>query len=147
MIFFFHAVCTDPTTLNETSGVITSPFYPGNYPYYQKCRWKITASEGKRVVLVIEDMSIRECNASCTCDYLEIQNGLPSDAVSSRKRCGNRNVAFYSINESLTVLFVANDNATFNAAYTQVNYTAGTCVPNVMWQGRKFLFRGRPFNF
>ena len=143
-------MCPNLTTLNQKSGVITSPLYPGNYPYNQKCRWNITANEGKRVVLVIENMNIRECNASCTCDYLEIQNGLPSDAFSSGRRCGNRNITFYSINESLTVLFVSNGSSTkpyptFKATYTQVNYTSGKWVPNVTWQRRIFLFRGRPF--
>ena len=129
MIFYFYAVCPNATTLNQTSGVITSPFYPRNYLYNKTCSWQITASEGKRVVLIIEDMKMQQCNAFCTCDYLEIQNGLPSDAASSWRRCDSSRVAFYSIlRKSLKVLFVSDwsDNKQyrgFKANYTQVNYT------------------------
>ena len=128
----FHAVCPNATTLNQTSGVVTSPFYPRNYLYNKTCSWQITTSEGKRVVLIIEDMKMQQCNASCTCDYLEIQNALPSDAASSWRRCDSCRVAFYSIpRESLKVLFVSDWSGNkqyrgFKATYTQVNYTSVT---------------------
>ena len=108
MVCYFYVVCPDTITLNETSGGITSPYYPRRYAYNQTCSWQITASEGKRVVLIVEDMNIRECGAACTCDYLEIQNGLPSDAASSGRRCDSCRVAFFSIlRKSLKVLFVS----------------------------------------
>ena len=116
----------------ETSEVITSPFYPRNYPNNQRCSWQITASKGNRVVLVIEDMYIHQCGASCTCDYLEIQNGLPSDGGSSARRCGYYNnslhLAYYSLHESLKMLFVSDGYSRryrgFKATYTLVNHTA-----------------------
>ena len=79
------------------------------------------------MVLIVEDIDMPSCEA-CTCDYLEIQNGLPSDAVSSGIRCGNRIVTFYSNNESMTLVFFSDwrDNKQyrgFKATYTQVNYT------------------------
>ena len=78
-------------------------------------------------MLIIEDMKIRLCNASCTCDYLEIKSGLPSDAASSRRRCGKSLAVFFSIRESLTVLFVSGAGKYrrrgFKATYIQVNYT------------------------
>ena len=118
-------------TLNETSGVITSPYYPRNYPSNQRCSWQITASKGNRVVLVIEYMNIRQCGASCTCDYLEIQNGIPSDGGSTTRRCSyysyGHPLAYYSLHESLKVLFVSNGYSNrrgFKAIFIQVNYTA-----------------------
>ena len=115
------------TTLNKKSGVITSPFHPRKYPNNQECRWQITASKGNYVVLIIE-REIKQCGASCTCDYLEIRDGVSSDGASSRRRCGYKHVAYFSIFESLKVRFVSDDSSTklyagFNSIYTQVNYS------------------------
>ena len=126
--FFFNAVCPSLLTLNNTSGVITSPFYPRPYPTNQTCSWQITASEENYFVLIIEDMFIQQCGATCTCDYLEIQNGLSSDGVSSKRRCGYLdNVIFYVYHDMLKVQFVSDRAGSyhgFKATYTQVNYTS-----------------------
>ena len=127
---YCHAVCPNLINLNETSGVITSPFYPRKYPNNLECRWEITATSGKRVVLIIEDMYIKQCGSSCTCDYLEIQNGLASDGVSSERRCGSLTVTYHSILENLKVKFVSDSSSVnywyrgFKATYTRVNFTA-----------------------
>ena len=86
------AVCPKLAILNGTSGVITSPFYPRNYPDNQSCSWQITASKGNYVVLIIEYMNIPQCGVSCTCDRLEIQNGSSFDDLYqiSGRRCGFR---------------------------------------------------------
>ena len=44
------------TTLNEISGVITSPFYPRHYSTNQSCSWEIRARKVKRIIFIIEDM-------------------------------------------------------------------------------------------
>ena len=116
------------TTLNETSGVITSPFYPRNYPDNQECRWQITASKGKRVVMIIDYLYTQSCGQTCTCDYLEVQNGLSSDGYNDARRCGDDGVRYYSIFDSLTVLFVSDGSQSkwyrgFKATYIQVNHT------------------------
>ena len=125
---FRRSVCPNLTTLNDTSGVITSPFYPRSYPNNQRCSWQITASKGKGIVLVIEFMYIKGCGA-CSCDYLEIESGLSSDGVSTGRKCGymSERLAYYSFRESLKVLFVSNGNNRwyrgFRATYTQVNHS------------------------
>ena len=116
------------TTLNETSGVITSPFYPRNYPGYQECSWEITASKGKHVVLIIDYMSIPSCGQACTCDHLEVQNGFSSDGHNAERSCGSHRVRYYSMFESLTVLFVSDGSYSkqyrgFKATYLQVNHS------------------------
>ena len=118
------------TTLNETSGVITSPFYPRYYPDHQECRWQITASKGNRVVMIIEDLYIKRCGQTCTCDYLEVQDGISSDDYNDGRRCGSRrSVRYYSMSDSLTVLFVSDGRHNkfyrgFKATYIQANHTA-----------------------
>ena len=126
---FFQPVCPNMTTLNETSGVITSPFYPRNYPDNQECRWQITASKGRHVVMIIDYLYTESCGQTCTCDYLEVQNGLSSDGYNEKRRCGYLRVRYYSIFDSLMVLFVSDGIESklyggFKATYIQVNHLA-----------------------
>ena len=122
-------------TLNDTSGVLTSPYFPRRYPSNEKCSWKITASEGERIVLFIEDLEIQDCSSSsCTCDYLEIQNGSSSDGISGRRRCRyykDRGIVYHSAKDVLRLTFVS-DSGTyggyrgFKATYIKVKYIATT---------------------
>ena len=121
-------------TLKETSGVLTSPYYPRRYPSNKKCSWKITANEGERIVLVIEVLRIRECGSSCTCDYLEIQNGSSSDGISGRRRCRyykDRGIVYHSAKDILRLTFVSDSGTDryyrgFKATYIKVKYNATT---------------------
>ena len=119
-------------TLNETSGVLTSPYYPRRYPSNENCSWEIIASKGERIVLFIEDIHIWDCGSSCACDYLEIQNGLSSDGISVRRRCRHykdRGIVYHSVQDVLRVTFVS-DSGTyrryrgFKATYIKVKYNA-----------------------
>ena len=121
-------------TLNETSGILTSPYYPRPYPSNEKCSWKIKASKGERIVFVIKDIDIRNCGSSCTCDYLEIQNGLSSDGISGRRRCRSdkdSGIVYHSAKDVLRVTFVSGDSSywgypRFKATYIKVKYNATT---------------------
>ena len=121
-------------TLNETSGVLTSAYYPRRYPSNEKCSWKIIASKGERIVLVIKDIHIRSCGSSCTCDYLEIQNGSSSDGISVRRRCRSykdRGIVYHSVKDVLRVTFVSDSGTDpqyrgFKATYIKVKYNATT---------------------
>ena len=132
LLLFFQTVCPNMTTFNESSGVITSPFYPRYYPDNQACSWQITASKGKRVQLVIEYTYIQSCGSSCTCDYLVIQSGaISGDNVEGGRICGyySGKINYLSFSESLTVLFVCDSSSSksyrgFRATYKHVNYTA-----------------------
>ena len=137
------AVCPNMTTLNETSGVLTSPYYPRTYPISTNCSWEITASKGERIVLVIKDIKIQECGSSCTCDYLQIQNGSSSDGISGRRRCRykNRGIVYYSTKDVLRVTFVSDSRISsgyrgFRATYIKVKYDAVTTGKYVTPGGR-----------
>ena len=129
--------------LNETSGVITSPFYPRRYPNNQDCIWQITASKGNRVKLEIEDtLDIFECGffQRCLCDYLEVQNGYSSDGAPSGGTCGRprRILTFYSILETLTVRFFSDganemQSMGFKAIYTHLNFTPPGKCTSLIW--------------
>ena len=118
------------TTLNETSGVLTSPYYPRRYPSNAKCSWKIIAGKGERILLFIEDIHIADCGSSCTCDYLKIHNGSSSDGISSRRRCRHyrdSGVVYHSVKDVLRVTFVSVSGTYrwyrgFKATYIKVKY-------------------------
>ena len=83
-------------------------------------------------MLFIEDIDIRTCGSSCTCDYLEIQNGLSSDGISARRRCRyyeDSGIVYHSVKDVLWLTFVS-DNGTywrlrgFKATYIKVKYNA-----------------------
>ena len=127
-------MCPRNITLTKPSGVITSPFYPRFYPGNQNCSWQITAPKGKHVKLEISHLlNIQTCDdpqqPECPCDYLQVQNGVSKDPNGNKKICGDihQNKTYYSILESLKVLFVSDDNDTkqegFTANYTLLNYT------------------------
>ena len=130
--FIWLAVCPNMATLNETSGILTSPYYPRRYPSNVKCSWKIIASKGERILLFIENIQITNCGSSCTCDYLEIQNGSSSDGISGRRRCRyykDRGIVYHSATDVLRLTFVS-DRVTywwyrgFRAIYMKVKYNA-----------------------
>ena len=136
LFLFFVSVCPRNITLTETSGVITSPFYPRKYPDNQNCSWQITAPQGNRIKLEIDmGLQIQQCGPqnSCTCDYLQVQNAFMADPDSNNKICGVLcdTITFYSILEILQVLFVSDDTQSkqyhgFSATYTQLSYTSSS---------------------
>ena len=83
-------------------------------------------------MLVIKDIDIRNCGSSCTCDYLEIQNGSSSDGISGRRRCryyNDRGIVYRSIKDVLRVTFVSYSgphgvHRGFKATYIKVKYNA-----------------------
>ena len=141
---YIVAVCPNMANLNETSGVLTSPYYPRSYPFSKSCSWKITASKGERIVFVIEEIDIWECGSSCTCDYLLIENGLSSDGISGRRRCRyykDRGIVYHSTKDVLRVTFVSDSRTSsgyrgLKATYIKVEHDAVTAGKFVTAEGR-----------
>ena len=123
-------MCPADLILDETPGSLSSPFYPRNYPFNQTCSWKIIGKQGYHVELTIPDYNLQRCNrAACSCDYLEVQNSF-SDKALPGKLCGTPRfppVKFYSLHESLRVVFVSDDTNMdydgFGATYKLLNYS------------------------
>ena len=116
--------------LDEISGYLSSPFNPRNYPFNQTCSWKIIGKQGYRVELTIGDYDLQRCDgAACLCDYMEVQNSF-NDKAPPGKLCGTPRiipVRFYSLHESLRVVFVSDDTDMdyygFEATYKLLNYS------------------------
>ena len=119
------SACPNMAILTGTSGIITSPFYPRNYRNNHNCNWKIMASTGNQVKLVIQDMDI-ETGINCPYDYIQIQNAvIYGSVVLPGRLCGSltSNSTFSSYHETLIVRFVTDGSKTargFKARYTVI---------------------------
>ena len=131
------------TILNETSGVITSPFYPRYYSNKQSCSWEIRARKGKRILLTIENMDFGDMDFvdssgdwacgegwSCSCGYLEIQGGSISGYDGPKWRlCSvplTANATDVWFKERIKVLFVPDSTLGWGSRF-KISYTQVTC--------------------
>ena len=73
----FLAVCMH--TFNKSSGLITSPNHPLNYPQYTDCTYLITAKQDEKIYLFPEAFAI-EAHSSCNYDSLSINDGGKNSA-------------------------------------------------------------------
>ncbi|MCJ8728547.1 hypothetical protein PDJAM_G00005700 [Pangasius djambal] len=72
----------------DPPGYITSPNYPSDYPQNSDCVWIIMVPNGESVQLDFDDFYI-EPNTGCLYDYLEVRDGVSSNADLIAKLCGN----------------------------------------------------------
>uniref|UniRef100_U3KLX7 Cubilin n=1 Tax=Oryctolagus cuniculus TaxID=9986 RepID=U3KLX7_RABIT len=72
----------------DSTGYVTSPNYPGNYPQNADCIWIIAAPSEKLIRLQFEDQFNIEATPNCTSNYLELRDGADSNAPILSKLCG-----------------------------------------------------------
>ncbi|KAM3850464.1 CUB domain-containing protein 2-like [Diretmus argenteus] len=64
--------------LSAPSGNISSPNFPGLYPYNIECVWLIVVAEGSSVLLTFHHFEL-EYHVDCAYDYIKIYNGISED--------------------------------------------------------------------
>ncbi|XP_061879370.1 CUB domain-containing protein 2 [Entelurus aequoreus] len=64
--------------LSAPSGNLSSPNFPGLYPYNIDCSWLIVVPEGSSVLLNFHHFEL-EFHAGCAYDHVKIYNGVPGD--------------------------------------------------------------------
>lgn len=64
--------------LSASSGNVSSPNFPGLYPYNTECTWLIVVSEGSSVLLTFQHFEL-EYHTDCAYDYIKIYNGISED--------------------------------------------------------------------
>ncbi|KAK9538749.1 hypothetical protein VZT92_003899 [Zoarces viviparus] len=64
--------------LSAPSGNISSPNFPGLYPYNIDCSWLIVVAEGSSVLLTFHHFEL-EYHANCAYDHIKIYNGISED--------------------------------------------------------------------
>ncbi|XP_017555843.2 cubilin [Pygocentrus nattereri] len=104
--------------LNAASGTISSPNYPNLYPHNRVCHWRITVPQGRRVTLTFNDLRLEE-HGSCAFDYVEVRNGLASNAPRIQRFCGTvpAGTEVKSSGNTMTVIF-STDSSVSNGGFT-----------------------------
>ncbi|KAG9343291.1 hypothetical protein JZ751_014272 [Albula glossodonta] len=64
--------------LSAPTGNVSSPNFPGLYPYNTECAWLIVVAEGSSVLLTFHHFEL-EYHADCAYDYIKIYNGISED--------------------------------------------------------------------
>lgn len=76
--YFYVGVKCGGILAPSSSGNISSPNFPGLYPYNVDCSWLIVVSEGSSVLLTFHHFDL-EYHADCDYDYVKIYNGVSED--------------------------------------------------------------------
>ncbi|CAH1775425.1 unnamed protein product [Owenia fusiformis] len=96
--------------ITSTSGSLTSPGYPGNYPHDKTCEWLITVPKRRVVKLKFSDFNM-EAHSSCQSDYLAVYDGPDSGARLHGRYCGAVNPADFDSSTNQIFIQFRSDSA------------------------------------
>ena len=77
----------DGTQARNNNGSFSSPGYPDNYPAFLSCRWRITATPGKKILATFTEFDVT-ASTDCRSDYVVVTTGEVAKGGSSRRYCG-----------------------------------------------------------
>ncbi|GBM26859.1 Tolloid-like protein 2 [Araneus ventricosus] len=63
-------------TMQQPTGTLSSPDYSNSIPPHEPvhCEWRITATQGERIILNITEIDIHK-SENCETDYFEVRDG------------------------------------------------------------------------
>ncbi|KAM7329439.1 hypothetical protein ACRRTK_011052 [Alexandromys fortis] len=117
--------------LTGYSGIISSPFYPGNYPNNARCVWNILVPTNNYVSLNFMDVQLE---GGCSFDYILLFDGPEYNSSHIARVCDGARGTFTSTRNFMSVVFITDGSVTrtgFRASYVSVyvpstiNYTCG----------------------
>eukprot|EP00794_Sanderia_malayensis_P003246 gene3246-3727_t len=116
--------------LLSSSGNITSPNYPSNYPSRVECTWVLTVPTG--MISIIFSQFLIEDHSMCNYDFVEIRDGDSNLAPLVGKICGSKGLGFNytSFGRSLYVKFRSDSSVTsrgFLATWGNSGSAGGQC--------------------
>lgn len=114
-------------TLQDASGVFTSPEYPKSVMYSEgdKCEWRITATHGEKIVLNLTDVDLAESDY-CRTDFLEVRDGYWHRSPLLGRFCGSAKIpdTIVSTGSRLLITYQTSDkhldHRGFSASYEAV---------------------------
>ena len=121
-MLYISACGGSPLDIMASSGTITSPNYPRNYPSNANCVWRITVPPGYRVQLSFSAFNL-ESHSSCNYDYVELRNGFSSSSPLIAKYCGTSAPTRTANGRSIYVKFRSDGSFTrtgFRASFVAV---------------------------
>ncbi|XP_020913979.1 dorsal-ventral patterning tolloid-like protein 1 isoform X2 [Exaiptasia diaphana] len=106
--------CPTSGILAGYSGVLSSPYYPEEYPHRVDCDWIIIVPQGHHIKLTFTDFDIEYC-MFCKCDYVEIRDGKNSSSPFLGKFCrkGRLSAPMYSTGRYLWIKFYSDVGGRF----------------------------------
>lgn len=92
--------CFSTKTLTATSGVISSPNWPQDYPSYRDCYWKIEVGNERSIKIAFMDFDL-EYDISCDDDKLKVKDGNDHDSYDKSKtlkesKCGKKDPFYFT---------------------------------------------------
>nr|NP_001071840.1 Tolloid protein [Ciona intestinalis]BAE06735.1 Tolloid [Ciona intestinalis] len=76
------------STMQSTTGNISSPNWPASYPAYSNCEWRISVTPGEKIVMDFTSLNIFR-SRGCWYDYIEIRDGHWERSPLIGRYCGN----------------------------------------------------------
>ena len=111
---------------NTPNGSISSPNYPSSYGRSQDCSWRLYAPQGQKVLIYFTFLDLENC---CSCDYVQVFNGLNSYNGLLTKACnGSFPPPVYSSGRYLHVKFksdISVEGRGFVAHYKVLSVVSG----------------------
>ncbi|XP_026521487.1 CUB domain-containing protein 2 [Notechis scutatus] len=112
--------------LSAPYGNISSPNFPGLYPYDIDCTWLIVATEGSSVLLTFQHFDL-EYHDNCEFDYIKIFNGVSEDQGNLLgKFCGTSFPPPFTSSWNIMTLIFHSDNHVASQGFSAV-YQKDVC--------------------
>ncbi|XP_068817611.1 deleted in malignant brain tumors 1 protein [Capricornis sumatraensis] len=121
--------------LTQSSGNVSSPFYPRNYPNNAKCVWDIEVQNNYRVTVTFRDVQLE---GGCNYDYIEVYDGPHHSSQLLARVCDGARDSFTSSSNFISIRFVSDTSVTkrgFSAEYFSIPSNGNTkllCLQNHM---------------
>nr|XP_038037174.1 deleted in malignant brain tumors 1 protein [Anas platyrhynchos] len=122
--------------ISNSSGMLQSPNYPGNYPNNADCVWEIQVENNFRVALTFRDVALQ--NSRCQYDYIEVYDGPPHSSPLLGRICAGSFLTYTSSSNLMSIHFHSDSRHTFRgfqAHYSSIptdHNIALTCLPDYM---------------
>ncbi|NP_001072.2 cubilin precursor [Homo sapiens] len=127
----------------DSAGYVTSPNHPHNYPPHADCIWILAAPPETRIQLQFEDRFDIEVTPNCTSNYLELRDGVDSDAPILSKFCGTSLPSSQWSSGEVMYLRFRSDNSPTHVGF-KAKYSIAQCGGRVPGQSGVVESIGHP---
>ncbi|XP_059901037.1 cubilin [Gadus macrocephalus] len=128
---------------NDPPGYITSPNYPQSYPKNSDCVWVIAVPNGESVRIDFEEDFYIEPTTSCLHDYLEVRDGVTTEADLIAKLCGATRPSTQRSTGSSMLLRFRTDTSVTHKGF-KAKYSIATCGGTYIGQNGTIKSPGLP---
>ncbi|XP_053927094.1 deleted in malignant brain tumors 1 protein isoform X3 [Cuculus canorus] len=97
--------------ISNSSGILQSPFYPGNYPNNADCVWQIQVQDNSRIMLTFRDIAMQ--SGRCQFDYVEVYDGPLHSSPLLGRLCSGSFPTYTSSSNMMTIRFRSDSRYTF----------------------------------